>query len=154
MQQNTKNDYKRGRGGWHLLGWTPWWWGGGSGWAISTKCNCSKWSKDALNGQYFLKFTQFQERNWKFSEKYLKNSLIFHSHSCRVHSCRFFFVFFGRPPKISSKLDRIGNSGTKLDRVRQNLGQNHLMYIEMRWKLRKMGWVNVFWWSNPLSTWH
>ena len=40
----------------------------------------------------------------------------FHSHSCRVHSYRFLF-FFGRPPKTSSKLDGIGNSGTKLDRV-------------------------------------
>ena len=59
---------------------------------------------------------QFQEINYKFLEKYLKNSLIFHSHSCRVHSCRFFvlFLFFGWPSKTSSKLDRIGKSGPNL----------------------------------------
>ena len=50
---------------------------------------CTKWSKDALNGQYFQKFTQVQERNFR---EYLKNSLIFHSHSFRFHSRRFLFV--------------------------------------------------------------
>ena len=63
---------------------------GGTGWAIPTQCKCTKWSKYALNGHYFLKFTQFQEK---------------------------LEFFFGRPPKTSSKLDGIGNSGTKLDRV-------------------------------------
>ena len=64
---------------------------------------CTKWSKDAVNGQYFQKFTKFQERIRNFGE-YLKKSLIFHSHSFRVHSCCFFWVFFGWPPKTSSKL--------------------------------------------------
>ena len=35
---------------------------GGTGWAIPTQCKCTKWSKYALNGHYFLKFTQFQEK--------------------------------------------------------------------------------------------
>ena len=63
-------------------------------------------------------------------------------------------VFFCRPSKTSSKLNRIGYSGTKRDRVWQNLSQNHLIYSETRYKLRKMGWIYVCWWTNPLNTWH
>ena len=65
----------------------------------------------------------------------------------------FFCFFCGRPSTTLTKLNRIDNSGTKLARVWQNWGQNHLICnSEMRWKLRKMGWVYAFWWSKPLST--
>ena len=45
-----------------------------------------------------------------------------------------FIVFFGWPSKASSKMDRIGNAGTKLDWLWQNWGQNHLVHSEIRWK--------------------
>ena len=57
-----------------------------SGWMLLNNLHL-KWSKDALNGQYFLNFT------------------------------RFMLFYFGRPSKTSSNLDGIGNSVTKLDRV-------------------------------------
>ena len=85
----------------------------------------TKWSKDALNGQYFQKFTQSaQEINLKFSgipEKFPQfpfSVVVF-----IVVVFLLFFVVFGWPTKTSSKLDRIGNSGTKLDKVWQNWGQ-------------------------------
>ena len=97
-------------------------------------CFCTKWSKDALNGQYFQKFTQLQERNWRLLGT-TENSLIFHSHNCRFHSCR----FFGCLSKTSSKLDKIGNSRTKCDENHEKWGgylfsgsQTHLIH-DTKW---------------------
>ena len=73
-------------------------------------------------------------RNWKFSGIFQK---LPHFQS---HSCRFLLLFWSTFQNII----KIGNSGIKLNRVWQNLGQKHLIYSEMRWKLRKMGWVYVF----------
>ena len=65
-----------------------------------------------------------------FGNTTCKNALIFHSDSFRFIVV--VFLDFWLTVKNTSKLERIGNSGTKLDKVCQNLGQNHLVHSEMR----------------------
>ena len=52
-------------------------------------------------GNVFKNLLKPGEKFWNFRE-YLKNSLIFHSHSCRFHSCRF-LIFMVDLPKHNQK---------------------------------------------------
>ena len=83
-----------------MVGWWPVGWGGQfplsenalSRWVFLN--NLHYVVKRCTECAIFPKIYSIPEEKLEIFEKYLKNSPSFHSHSCRVHGCRFFFLFF------------------------------------------------------------
>ena len=68
---------------------------------------CTKWSKDVHSmGNISKNLLNSRREIGNFREN-LKNSLIFHSHSCRVHSCRYFLFFVDLPKHHQNWIDLV-----------------------------------------------